>query len=182
MYIIITLNNNTATPDRPILLPPRQLQEKDSSSTSVLYYLQWEAPSNINDTDLDHYQLYANDTLVQRIHADQRYALVSLQEGTTTTVKVVAANKCGQVSNYSLVSISPNIAANEPHRPQTTVATGGYATDDYATTAPDSDVRSEANSYAYSTGISGSQRSMASLVTLIYSTFLALILFTLASI
>ena len=179
MYIIITLNNNTATPDRPILLAPRQLQEMDSSSTSVLYYLQWEAPSNINDTDLDHYQLYANDTLVQRIHADQRYALISLQEGTTTAVKVAAANKCGQVSNYSLVSISPNIVANEPHRPQTTVATDGYATDDYVTTA---DVQSEANLYAYGTGISGSQRSMASLVIFIYSTFLALVLFTLASI
>ena len=161
-------------------MEPRQLQQTDSSSTSLLYYLRWEAPSNIDDVDLGHYQLYANDTLVQRIHADQRYALISLQEGTTTTVKVVAVNKCGRFSNYdNLVSITPNTATNEPHRPQTTAA----PTDGYTTTVPNPNVQSDANiNYDSSTGISGSpgisgsQQCIANL-----GTFLALILFTLAS-
>lgn len=87
--------NNTAIPNQPVLMEPHQLQQIDSSTTSILYYLQWEAPSNVDDIDLDHYKLYANDILVQRIHADQTYALISLQEGVTTTVKVAAANKCG---------------------------------------------------------------------------------------
>ena len=150
-------------------MEPRQLQQMDSSTTSILYHLQWEAPSNINDIDLDHYQLYANDILVQRIHADQRYALISLQEGVTTTIKVVAANRCGQVGNYSLVTIIPATTPatiNDPHTgPPTTVA----ANDGYATTSPD--IQTDTNTYSYT---SGSQLSMASLITLTCTTFLAL--------
>ena len=129
-YTIFTLNN-TAVPDQPMLMTPRQLQQVDSSTTTtLLYHLQWEAPSNIEDVDLDHYQLFLNDTLVQRVHADQRYALINLQEGVPTIIKVAAANKCGQISNFSLVTITPATT----NRPQTTVVA---ATDDDATAGPD---------------------------------------------
>ena len=98
-----------------MLMTPRQLQQVDSSTTTaLLYHLQWEAPSNIEDVDLDHYQLYSNDTLVQRVHADQRYALIDLQEGVPTTVNVAAANKCGQISNFSTETITP-ATTNRPH-------------------------------------------------------------------
>ena len=154
--------NNTAILDRPIFMEPHQLQ-KNSTTTSILYHLQWKAPSNIDDIDLDHYQLFANDTLVQRIHVDQRYALISLQEDVTTTVKVVAVNRCGQVGNYSLVTITP-ATANDPH---TGLLTTAAASDGYAKTSPD--VQTEANMN------SGSQQSMASLIILACTTFLALI-------
>ena len=136
-------------------MEPQQLQQTDSSSTSLLYYLQWETPSNIDDVDLGHYQVYANDTLVQTIHAKQRYALIGLQEGTTTTVKVVAVNKCGQVSNYSLVSIRSDVTIN-PHTSDNAVTTSSTPGDQ------DSD------------RFSGSQQITASLVLLICTTLLAL--------
>ena len=141
-------------------MEPSQLQQTDSSTTSILYYVEWEAPSNIGNIDLDHYQLYANDILVQRIHADQRYALISLQEGVTTTVKVAAVNKCGQVSNHSVISIT-----SDPRAPQTKTELDGYVT-----TSPD--VQTDAKMYNYT---SGSQQSIASLIILACTIFLALL-------
>ena len=131
-----------------------------SSTTSILYHLQWEAPLNGDDVDLNHYQIYVNDTLLQRIHADQTYALVSLQEGITATIKVAAANRCGQISDYSFVTITPE-------RPQTaTVA----ASDVYATTSPDAGTDASIDDRT-----SGAQMSVGSLITLVYATFLALL-------
>ena len=158
--------NNTCTviPDQPNLMEPHQLQQMGSSTTSILYHLQWEASSNSDDVDLDHYQVYVNDALLQRIHADQTYALVSLQEGITATIKVAAANRCGQISNYSFVTIMPE-------RPQTTTVA---ASDVYTTTSPDA--RTDAN---INDQTSGSQMSVGSLLTLAYATFLTLLMFTL---
>ena len=159
------LNNScTAIPDQPNLLEPRQLQQMDSSSTtSILYHLQWEAPLNGDDVDLNHYQIYVNNTLLQRIHADQTYALVSLQEGITATIKVAAANRCGQISNYSFVTIMPE-------RPQTTTVA---ASDVYATTSPD--VGTDANINDRTSG-SCAQMCVGSLTTITCATFLALLI------
>lgn len=143
---------------------PRQLQQVDSNTlNTILYHLQWEPPSNIEDVDLDHYQLYLNDTLVQRVHTDQRYALVSLQEGVPTTVKVAAANKCGQISNFSTETITPATT----NRPQTTVTVA--VTDNDATASPRPVVQTDYDS------TSGSQQSMASLVLIACTTLLALL-------
>ena len=138
----------------------------DSNTTTILYYLQWEAPSNIENIDLDHYQLYSNDTLVQRVHADQRCALelIDLQEGVPTTVNVAAANKCGQISNFSTETITPATT----NRPQTTVVAA--TDDDDATDGPD--VQTDT---VIDDSTSGSQQSMASLVLLACTTLLALL-------
>ena len=157
--------NNTCTviSDQPNLLEPRQLQQMDSSSTtSILYHLQWEAPLN-SDVDLDHYQIYVNDTLLQRIHAEQTYALVSLQEGITATIKVATANRCGQISDYSFVTIMPE-------RPQTTTVA---ASDVYATTSPDAGTDANINDR---TSGSCAQMCVGSLPTITCATFLALLI------
>ena len=154
---VLLILNTTAAPDQPMLMTPHQLQQVDSSTTTaILYYLQWEAPSNIEDIDVDHYQLFLNDTLVQRVHADQRYALINLQEGVPTTVKVAAANKCGQISNFS----TETVTSATTNRPQTTVMP---TTNDDATAAQMVD-----------NSTSGSQQSMASLVLLACTILLAL--------
>ena len=127
-----------------MLMTPRQLQQVDSSTTTtILYHLQWEAPSNIENINLDHYQLFLNDTLV---HADQKYALINLQEGVPTIVKVAAANKCGQISNFSTETITPATT----NRPQTTVV-------------PTTDDATAAQILMVDNSTSGSQQNMASL-------------------
>ena len=135
-----------------MLMMPHQLQQVDSSTT--LYHLQWEAPSNIENINLDHYQLFLNDTLVQRVHADQRYALIDLQEfeGVPTTVKVAASNKCGQISNFSTEIITPSTT----NRSQTTVVP---TTDNDTTAGPDIQTDTSVDD-----STSGSRQSMASLV------------------
>ena len=117
----------------------------NSSTTLVRYYLQWEGPSNIKDIDLDYYQLYANETPIQRIHPDQRYAVITLQNNATTIVKITAVDKCRQMSNYSSITITPD---------QTN-------SDDTSTELQNSTDSSKSN--------------MASLVAIICTTFLALI-------
>ena len=166
LLVSCTLINNAATPEPPIFNEPRSLQQMGSNGTFILYYLQWERPSNSADIELDHYQLrYANDTLIQKVHADQQYAVINLQKGVdvTTTVKIAAADKCGQVSNYDLVSITPNITlSTNLDGPQTTPATV-----DYVTTSTEGQ-RITPDSY------SRSQCSMANQLVIICITFLAL--------
>ena len=105
-----------------------------------------------------------NSSLVQRVHADQKYALINLQEfeGVPTIVKVAAANKCGQVSNFSPRAIIPP-TTNEP---QTTVVA---ATDNDATAGPDVQTDTKVDH-----SISGSQQSMASLVIIACAALLAI--------
>ena len=99
------------TPQSPVFKEQHIFEEDDSNRTNTksaqyYVYLRWDAPSNSAESDLDLYLLYVNDTLVQNIQANQRYAVVNLQKDVTTTVKIAAADKCRQVSNYTSINLT----------------------------------------------------------------------------
>ena len=153
--------NSAAFPEPPLFKAEPHLLQTESSTTSDQYYVQWEPPSNIADFDLDHYQLYADDSLIQRVYGDQRYAVIDVQKGVTTTVKIAAADKCRQLSNYRLTTITASSVTTDSDRPQTTAVTF----DSSSAASADSQ-----NSY------SGSQHNASNLLVIIC---LALILSTL---
>lgn len=108
------LHSIAALPGQPIFKEPQLLVQTD---VSAQYYLEWEAPSNRQNFDLDHYQLFSsNDSLIQRVHSDQHYAVITVEKGVTTTLKLAAADKCGQVSSRASISITPNLISE----PETT--------------------------------------------------------------
>ena len=51
--------------------------------------------------------MFVGDNLVQKVHPEQRYAVISVHKGHTTVVKLSAIDKCGQMSNFSQISIAP---------------------------------------------------------------------------
>ena len=77
------------------------------SNITSQYYLEWKPPKNQGDTDLDHYELYIGENLIQKVHPEQRYAVINVHNGFTTVVRLAAIDKCGQMSNYSHISIVP---------------------------------------------------------------------------
>ena len=143
--------NSAAFPEPPLFKAEPHLLQTESSTTSDQYYVQWEPPSNIADFDLDHYQIYADDSLIQRVYGDQRYAVINVQKGATTTVKIAAADKCEQMSNHSLTTITASSITTNTDRPQTTAVTS-----DSSAASADSQ-----NSY------SGSQHNMSNLLVVI---------------
>ena len=109
------LYSNAALPGQPIIKEPQLLVQTDLSAQ---YYLEWEPPSNSQNFDLDHYQLFsANDSLLQRIHSDQHYAVVTVGKGVTTTIKLAAVDKCGQVSTHASTSITPSVISEHEITP-----------------------------------------------------------------
>ena len=101
-----------ATPQNPVLKEPGHLFQQNSNT---LYYLEWEAPSNSAESDLDRYLLYLNDNLIRSIQANLRYAVVSIDNDVTNTIKIAAADTCGQVSNFSSITVPlNNIITNNP--------------------------------------------------------------------
>ena len=148
----------TVIPQNPVLKEPHLFQQ-EISNTMTLYYLKWEAPSNSARSDLDRYLLYLNDNLIQSIQANQRYAVVSIDNDVTNTIKIAAADTCGQVSNFSSITIPlNNIITNNPG-PETN------SVDDISTD-PDHDLQRYSNSI----------HSIASLVLIVCTAFLGLLI------
>lgn len=108
-----------ALPGQPIFKEPRLLVQTDLTAQ---YYLEWEPPSNHQNFDLDHYQLFSSNDSLIRVHSDQHYAVITIQKGVTTTVKLAAADKCGQISSNTSVSITPSIVSTpgDEHKTRTT--------------------------------------------------------------
>ena len=71
------------------------------SNTISQYYLEWEPPINQGDTNLDHYELYIGENLIQKVHPEQRYAVINVHNGFTTVVRLTAIDKCGQMSTVT---------------------------------------------------------------------------------
>jgi hypothetical protein len=136
-----------------VLKEPHLFQRGNSNTT---YYLQWDAPSNSAQSDLDRYLLYINDTLTQGVQANQRYAVVSIQNNVTTTVKIAVADTCGQVSSFSESITIPQYITNN-------LETNSVAVDDISI---DPDLQRYSNS----------KHSIASLVLFECTAFLALLI------
>ena len=113
-YIYRGLLIIAATPQNPVLKEPHLFQQ-EIPNTMTRYYLEWEAPSNSAESDLDRYLLYLNDNLIQSIQANQRYAVVSIDNDVTNTIKIAVADTCGQVSSFNSVTIPLyNIVTSNP--------------------------------------------------------------------
>ena len=149
-----------ATPQNPVLKEPGHLFQQEISNPMTLYYLEWEAPSNSAESDLDRYLLYLNDNLIQSVQANQRYAVVSIDNDVTNTIKIAVADTCGQVSSFSSITIPlNNIITNNPG-PETN------SVDDNNIVSTDPDLQRYSNSI----------HSIASLVLIIYTAFLGLLI------
>lgn len=97
------------------------------SNTISQYYLEWEPPINQGDTNLDHYELYIGENLIQKVHPEQRYAVINVHNGFTTVVRLTAIDKCGQMSNYSHISIVP-MSHSDFENETSTTSTVDYTT------------------------------------------------------
>ena len=106
------------------------------SNTTSQYYLQWETPANHGDIDLDHYELCIAENLVQKVHPEQRYAVIDVYSGFTAVVRLAAIDKCGQVSNYSQISITPTNHSDSGMENIVTSVTTATARDDQGTSSP----------------------------------------------
>ena len=97
----------TAYPDKPVIKKSCYLRfdDEDLKQETIQYYLLWDPPLNNHEVDIDHYDVYSNSVLLEE--TIQRYAIIELQRDITTTIKVAAVDSCGQVSNYSSLSITP---------------------------------------------------------------------------
>ena len=72
--------------------------------------------------------------MVQKVHPEQRYAVINVHNGLTTFVKVVAIDKCGQVSDFSQIFISPMNRSGSDEETAVTVTTATVTDHDYTTT------------------------------------------------
>ena len=108
VYILILLlspyNIHTAHPEPPIFKDQYVLLSE--SNTTTQYLLEWEPPANLGGINLDHYELYIGENLVQKVHHEQRYAVINIQNGLARTIiKLASIDQCGQTSNFSQISI-----------------------------------------------------------------------------
>ena len=121
-------NIHTAHPEPPIFKDQYVLLSE--SNTTTQYLLEWEPPANLGGPNLDHYELYIGENLVQKVHHEQRYAVINIQNGLARTiVKLASIDQCGQISNFSQISIvRMNHSDSEVETTVTTVIDQDYTT------------------------------------------------------
>ena len=79
--------------------------------------------------------MHIGENLVQKVHPEQRYAVINVNNGLTSIVKLATIDKCGQVSDFSQISITPMNRSDSDE--ETTVTVTTVTGQDYTTTTSD---------------------------------------------